>query len=211
MDAQLLNHVQTQASFCALPGSFRTLVWAACAAGVCFVCLLLFQYAEKVPYLPPTLHRSSEAVNLDHTTLGSGIPSALREQLRRQPPSASTPIPSSTGPLAFNTEEEVCGVCWEDVSPEKAVRLGCRHGWFCTQCLCQLAKAQLEAGSKVISCPQCRQSLAEAELQQLLPPELVQGLQRHMRREGLVRSGVGLRAFIIFLIIMFFVVLNSKS
>eukprot|EP00747_Dinoflagellata_sp_TGD_P058757 gnl/TRDRNA2_/TRDRNA2_151268_c0_seq4.p1 gnl/TRDRNA2_/TRDRNA2_151268_c0~~gnl/TRDRNA2_/TRDRNA2_151268_c0_seq4.p1 ORF type:complete len:196 (+),score=32.82 gnl/TRDRNA2_/TRDRNA2_151268_c0_seq4:38-625(+) len=195
MDAQLLNHVQTQASFCALPGSFRTLVWAACAAGVCFVCLLLFQYAEKVPYLPPTLHRSSEAVNLDHTTLGSGIPSALREQLRRQPPSASTPIPSSTGPLAFNTEEEVCGVCWEDVSPEKAVRLGCRHGWFCTQCLCQLAKAQLE----------------EAELQQLLPPELVQGLQRHMRREGLVRSGVGLRAFIIFLIIMFFVVLNSKS
>jgi len=71
---------------------------------------------------------------------------------------------------------EFCSICCEDVLPGKAVRLSCRHGWYCTQCLEQHAKARLQIGSVDVCCPECNTSIAERTLRQVLPASLVEQL-----------------------------------
>lgn len=82
--------------------------------------------------------------------------------------------PGSPQTMRYNTSEEYCSICCNDVQPDGAVRLGCSHGWYCQKCVFRHAEARLAAGSAVVNCPECCTSIAERDLRKLLPTELME-------------------------------------
>lgn len=78
--------------------------------------------------------------------------------------------------LVRNSSEETCGICCNDIPSNRAVRLACSHGWYCTQCVERHAEARLSAGSCNVPCPECNTAIAEHSLRHLLPKELMDRL-----------------------------------
>jgi hypothetical protein len=100
--------------------------------------------------------------------LASPKPSSRREN--------STPGTSPRAQLKYNTATETCGICFNDVKKGKAVRLGCRHGWYCGSCMVKHAEARVEVGAAFVACPECVAPIAECNLRRLVPPEIIERL-----------------------------------
>merc|ERR1711897_41588 len=88
---------------------------------------------------------------------------------------------------------EMCAICCNDALPQYASRLCCGHGWYCKQCMLRHTEVELGSGAVQIPCPECRAPLAERDLRQLLPTEVIDRiLARSLERA--VSSVPGLRA-----------------
>uniref|UniRef100_A0A7S2MEC5 RBR-type E3 ubiquitin transferase n=1 Tax=Alexandrium andersonii TaxID=327968 RepID=A0A7S2MEC5_9DINO len=83
---------------------------------------------------------------------------------------------SSPRAMRINSQAEVCEICCNDAAPWQAVRLGCGHGWYCSQCIQRHSEARLELGTASVTCPECCAPLAERDLRKLLPQELMDRL-----------------------------------
>jgi len=81
-----------------------------------------------------------------------------------------------TGCLQRSEPVQVCAICCDEAPPQDAIRLGCGHGWYCSACLRKYAEARLESGAYGLQCPEweCAEALAEHEMRQLLPGEVVE-------------------------------------
>lgn len=87
-----------------------------------------------------------------------------------------TPGTSPRAQMCRNLSREMCEICCDDVAPMQAVRLGCRHGWYCSDCMLKHAEARLEVGAAHVACPECSAAIAECNLRKLLTPELMDRL-----------------------------------
>lgn len=84
----------------------------------------------------------------------------------------------TAGPsVTLSTCTEECTLCCNEAPPGHAARLGCRHGWYCIQCMTKHAEARLSEGAVDVSCPECRVSIPEHELKELLPAKVGKRLQ----------------------------------
>lgn len=90
--------------------------------------------------------------------------------------SLATPRRASPNAMRVNPQEEVCGICCNDVPGGRAVRLGCSHGWYCGQCVLRHTEARLATGAASVTCPECCTAVAERDLRKLLPAELMERL-----------------------------------
>lgn len=127
------------------------------------------QEVEQRPRHVATPQRRS-SLSTESTTLPAPTASAAQDS------GDEVPAPPSPTSVQRSCVGEFCSICCEDVLPGKAVRLSCRHGWYCTQCLEQHAKARLQIGSVDVCCPECNTSIAERTLRQVLPASLVEQL-----------------------------------
>lgn len=87
-----------------------------------------------------------------------------------------TPGTSPRAQMRYNTVAEVCAICCDEFEKGRAVRLGCRHGWYCTDCMEKHAEARLEVGAAHIACPECVAPIAECNLRRLLPATIIERL-----------------------------------
>lgn len=78
--------------------------------------------------------------------------------------------------MLFNKQAVVCSICYEDVAPNLAVRFSCRHGWYCEQCVRLHAESCLRMGSSQMQCPECRETVQEHHLRQLLPKTVIESM-----------------------------------
>lgn len=84
------------------------------------------------------------------------------------------PTPNSrNGGLRINQKVETCAICFSDAQPDKAVRLTCRHGWYCEHCLTMHAEARLSVGDVHVPCPECREPIQDYSLKQFLSEDVV--------------------------------------
>mmetsp|Transcript_38859 Transcript_38859/g.91462 ORF Transcript_38859/g.91462 Transcript_38859/m.91462 type:complete len:428 (+) Transcript_38859:122-1405(+) len=83
---------------------------------------------------------------------------------------------ASPGPnaISWNVRRVTCAICCNEKASNQAVQLGCKHGWYCSECMERHAQARLEVGDPHITCPECLQSLPEKDLRRILPDELVE-------------------------------------
>jgi len=86
---------------------------------------------------------------------------------------ASSPSPASMS-LSRNIQE--CALCCNETAAWRSVKLGCKHGWYCAQCMLRHAEARLGLGDAKICCPECVTPIAERDLRKLLPAELIDRL-----------------------------------
>jgi hypothetical protein len=93
----------------------------------------------------------------------------------RFPVTAGSPSASPQA-MVLNSHSEVCEICCNDIPSFRAVRLGCRHGWYCAQCVLKHAEARLAVGATSIPCPECCTPIAERNLRKMLPPEIIERL-----------------------------------
>lgn len=91
-------------------------------------------------------------------------------------PSHCAPSGLGTSPnaMALNDKTETCVICYNDTAPLRAVRLRCRHGWYCAQCMLRHAEARLDHGHTTVVCPECMVELPERELRKMLPSEIIE-------------------------------------
>jgi len=87
-----------------------------------------------------------------------------------------TPGTSPRAQMKYNSTAEVCAICCDEFEKGGAVRLGCRHGWYCTNCMVKHAEARLEIGAAHIACPECAAPIAECNLRRLLPAAIIERL-----------------------------------
>jgi len=107
----------------------------------------------------------------------SDLPEPARAKVQAAQGEARRPTEADTaGCLEFSTAAEECTICCEAVEAKSAVRLCCRHGWYCLACVERYVQTTLEAGSTEITCPQCRVPVAEADLRKLVDSSLVERL-----------------------------------
>jgi len=78
--------------------------------------------------------------------------------------------------IAWNPCSAVCSICCNDCGPDETVQLGCKHGWYCLECMQRHAEARLELGDPCVACPECCQALPEKDLRRILPAGLVEKL-----------------------------------
>lgn len=78
--------------------------------------------------------------------------------------------------MLFNKQAVVCSICYEDVGTNLAVRFSCRHGWYCEQCVRLHAESCLRMGSSQMQCPECRETVQEHHLRQLLPKAVLESM-----------------------------------
>lgn len=53
---------------------------------------------------------------------------------------------------------------------------GCRHGWYCMECMLKHAEARLEVGAAHVACPECDTPIAECNLRKILPMKVIEQL-----------------------------------
>jgi len=96
--------------------------------------------------------------------------------------------------LSFNGAAETCSLCCEEnIAPERAIRLGCQHGWYCLGCVRRYAEARLEVGAVNVSCPECGVLVPEHHLRKVLPQDIIDKfLERSL--EQAVSAEANLRA-----------------
>jgi len=87
-----------------------------------------------------------------------------------------TPGTSPRAQMNHNPGGETCEICCNDVEKGQAVRLGCRHGWYCMDCMKRHAEARLEVGDAHVACPECSTPIAECNLRKILSAELIERL-----------------------------------
>eukprot|EP00927_Polykrikos_kofoidii_P046002 TRINITY_DN40181_c0_g1_i1.p1 TRINITY_DN40181_c0_g1~~TRINITY_DN40181_c0_g1_i1.p1 ORF type:complete len:466 (+),score=57.29 TRINITY_DN40181_c0_g1_i1:29-1399(+) len=97
-------------------------------------------------------------------------------------------VPS--GELSVSVEHSrTCALCFHEAAACLAVRLGCQHGWYCTECIRRHATARVEAGAADVCCPECGAPISERHLRMLLPSKLIdQLLSRSLSRLGNLRQ-----------------------
>jgi len=104
--------------------------------------------------------------------LRSPLPSAKVSSRR----GSWTPGTSPRAQMSHNPSTEMCEICCNDIAKGAAVRLGCRHGWYCQNCMVKHAEARLEVGAAHVACPECAAPIAECNLRKMLPPEIIDRL-----------------------------------
>lgn len=102
-------------------------------------------------------------------------PPATPQRSAAKGSAAKIPRARSPGPK-MNTHEETCQICFDDVPAGKAVRLGCRHGPYCHECLRRHAEARISAGQIDVPCPECTTKVPERDLRRLMPVAVVERL-----------------------------------
>jgi hypothetical protein len=102
---------------------------------------------------------------------------------------------SKEGLMRFNSSAQQCAVCCEDLALEKAVSLGCGHGWYCLDCMTRFVESRLDDGiAGDIPCPQCSQTVAESDLVILLPKKTIFRLHARSIEKEAVAGGDTLRS-----------------
>lgn len=82
--------------------------------------------------------------------------------------------PSQDGvTLRLSHRVETCTICFTEAAPMKAVRLGCRHGWYCFHCMKMHANARLNVGDVCVPCPECRAPIPDFSLKKILSDDVV--------------------------------------
>lgn len=84
-----------------------------------------------------------------------------------------TPHSGQNGSLRISQKVETCAICFTDAQPMKAVRLNCRHGWYCEHCMRMHAEARLSMGDVCVPCPECREPIQDSGLKQFLTDDVV--------------------------------------
>jgi len=123
---------------------------------------------------PPSAshHRVGQFAHRTAAGLRSPIPSAKVSSRR----GSWTPGTSPRAQMSSNPSTEMCEICCNDIAKGAAVRLGCRHGWYCQNCMVKHAEARLEVGAAHVACPECAAPIAECNLRKMLPPEIIDRL-----------------------------------
>mmetsp|Transcript_69427 Transcript_69427/g.206855 ORF Transcript_69427/g.206855 Transcript_69427/m.206855 type:complete len:379 (-) Transcript_69427:74-1210(-) len=101
-----------------------------------------------------------------------------RRRLRKGPGPSGTRPPEDFGPQEPepNTRQETCSICTEAQPPWSAVRLPCRHGWYCPGCLQRFAEVRLGEGRHEVPCPECGVPLGQGLLRAVLPKQTLDRL-----------------------------------
>lgn len=85
--------------------------------------------------------------------------------------------------MQVSSATETCAICCDEVLAQGAVRLACRHGWYCRNCVQRHTETRLDVGAAEVGCPECSVAVAEHDLRKLLPAELIERLlQRSLER-----------------------------
>jgi len=122
---------------------------------------------------PPSSHmRVGQFASRSAAALRSPLP-ASKVSSRR---GSWTPGTSPRAQMSHNPSTEMCEICCNDIAKGAAVRLGCRHGWYCQNCMVKHAEARLEVGAAHVACPECAAPIAECNLRKMLPPEIIDRL-----------------------------------
>eukprot|EP00928_Gymnodinium_smaydae_P064464 TRINITY_DN47790_c0_g1_i1.p1 TRINITY_DN47790_c0_g1~~TRINITY_DN47790_c0_g1_i1.p1 ORF type:complete len:456 (-),score=65.84 TRINITY_DN47790_c0_g1_i1:53-1267(-) len=97
---------------------------------------------------------------------------------------------SSEAPMAIqlNRDAETCVICCCEAPPSRAVRLGCRHGWYCASCMQRHAEARLGNGAADVPCPECREPIQDYNLRKLLTPEIIDRLHDRSFKQAVACS-----------------------
>ena len=66
-----------------------------------------------------------------------------------------------------------CQLCFHEGPANGAVRFCCEHGPYCLHCLQQYATVQLGEGVIQLPCPECKSPLADHEIRDILPPDIL--------------------------------------
>merc|ERR1719313_2469415 len=103
--------------------------------------------------------------------------------LRSPPPgpvsggrSSLTPGTSPRMQMMHNLTQVTCEICCNDTPKGAAVQFGCKHGWYCQNCMVRHAEARLEVGDPHVACPECQAPIAECNLRRVLPPDTMERL-----------------------------------
>lgn len=101
-----------------------------------------------------------------------------------------SPIPPTSPTSIWRSKTaECCSICCDDAPPGEAVRLSCKHGWYCLSCLKRHAEARLDNGFVEVSCPECNQALAERTLRRVLPTSVLEQLERRSLEQAVSAAG----------------------
>lgn len=121
------------------------------------------------------LEESSASATTAHSPsmLSSPVANGRRSSRHR---GSWTPDTSPRAKMCRNLGTEVCEICCADAAPMQAVRLSCRHGWYCSGCMLRHAESRLKVGAAHVACPECSAPIAECNLRKLIPPELMDRL-----------------------------------
>jgi len=90
--------------------------------------------------------------------------------------------------MRLNSEAETCAICCNEVQPSRAVRLGCRHGWYCATCIKRHAEARLATGASDVTCPECREPIQDHNLRNLLEPDIIDRLHDRSVKQAIASS-----------------------
>eukprot|EP00930_Biecheleria_cincta_P040361 TRINITY_DN27659_c0_g1_i1.p1 TRINITY_DN27659_c0_g1~~TRINITY_DN27659_c0_g1_i1.p1 ORF type:complete len:719 (-),score=89.31 TRINITY_DN27659_c0_g1_i1:177-2333(-) len=91
--------------------------------------------------------------------------------------------------LQRNRDEQICAICCNTVSTNRAVRLECRHGWYCDTCMLRYSETQLADGALQVTCPECRSPIEEHILRGIVPHKVIDRLLEQSLRQAVAASG----------------------
>jgi len=92
------------------------------------------------------------------------------------------------GQLTRNHEEQTCAICCNTISTNRAVRLECRHGWYCDTCMLRYSETQLAEGALQVTCPECRRPIEEHILRDIVPHKVIDRLLEQSLRQAVAAS-----------------------
>lgn len=90
--------------------------------------------------------------------------------------------------LKLNQKVETCAICFTEAQPTKAVRLGCRHGWYCLHCMKMHANARLNVGDVCVPCPECRAPIPDFCLKEILTDDVVSNFHTRSIKQAIACS-----------------------
>jgi len=133
----------------------------------------------------PSHLRVGKFASRSAAVLRSPVPSAKVSKSR----GSWTPGTSPRAQMSHNASTETCEICCNDIPKNAAVRLGCRHGWYCQNCMIKHAEARLEVGAAHVACPECAAPIAECNLRKMLPQEIIDRLLARSLEQAVSSTG----------------------
>lgn len=105
-------------------------------------------------------------------------------------PLCEVPTPNSRphASLRVSQKVEVCTICYSDAPPAQAVRLSCRHGWYCLHCMKMHADARLNVGDVCVPCPECREPIQDFCLKEILSNDVIDGFHKRSVNQAVASS-----------------------
>jgi len=107
-------------------------------------------------------------------------------------PRASLGVASSSSQdvptLRLSQKVETCAICFTDAPATSAVRLECRHGWYCMHCMKMHAQARLNVGDVSVPCPECRTPIQEFNLKEILSSDVIANFHSRSIKQAIACS-----------------------
>lgn len=122
------------------------------------------------------------------TNRTSGSCMSMSPAAKKRVSECPTPNSSRSGGLRISQKMETCAICFGDAQPTKAVRLACRHGWYCEHCMKMHAEARLSVGDVCVPCPECREPIQEYSLREFLAEDVMDRFHERSMKKAIASS-----------------------